>query len=59
MISHTFENANPVNMKVLTESIEMGRMEFMRNRELKVGFNKFDKIALESALIKYKNIFIG
>lgn len=59
LISHAFENAKPVNMKVLTESIEMGRMEFMRNRELKVGFNKFDKIALESALIRYKNIFIG
>jgi len=59
LIKHNFENASPVNMKILTESIEMGRVEFMKNRDLKVGYNKYDRIVLESALIKYKNLFIG
>jgi len=58
LISHKFENVAPSSLKVLTESVERGRIEFMMNRQLKVGYNKFDRVALESAMLGYKNKFL-
>jgi hypothetical protein len=39
---------NP-NIKLLTESVEMIRQEVLTMRDVKVAYNKFDKVAFENA----------
>lgn len=59
LISYKFESARPTNLKILTESIEHTRADFMYNRSLKLGYGKYDKALIEQVLTYDRNKFLG